>query len=70
MGVNGGVGVQPPNQQSSLLPDAMLHNSMNAQRYDSFSQVTATCFSVVRPLTWLSKIKNVLYWLSLKVNTH
>lgn len=37
MGVNGGVGVQPPNQQSSLLPDAMLHNSMNAQRYDCFS---------------------------------
>uniref|UniRef100_A0A3P8SWZ7 histone acetyltransferase n=1 Tax=Amphiprion percula TaxID=161767 RepID=A0A3P8SWZ7_AMPPE len=33
MGVNGGVGVQPPNQQSALLPDAMLHNSMNAQRY-------------------------------------
>ncbi|KAG7239416.1 hypothetical protein INR49_028887 [Caranx melampygus] len=31
MGVNGGVGVQPPNQQSTLLPDAMLHNSMNAQ---------------------------------------
>ncbi|XP_029997672.1 histone acetyltransferase p300 isoform X5 [Sphaeramia orbicularis] len=31
MGVNGGVGVQPPNQQSNLLPDSMLHNSMNAQ---------------------------------------
>ncbi|XP_062335880.1 histone acetyltransferase p300-like [Osmerus eperlanus] len=29
MGVNGGV--QQPNQQSNLLPDAMLHNSMNAQ---------------------------------------
>lgn len=42
MGVNGGVGVQPPNQQSSLLPDAMLHNSMSAQRYGYFSQVTAT----------------------------
>lgn len=36
MGVNGGVGVQPPNQQSPLLPDAMLHNNMNAQRFDSF----------------------------------
>lgn len=35
MGVNGGVGVQSPNQQSALLPDAMLHNSMNAQRYRS-----------------------------------
>lgn len=31
MGVNGGVGVQSPNQ-STLLPDAMLHNSMTAQR--------------------------------------
>ncbi|KAM9394002.1 histone acetyltransferase p300 isoform 2-T2 [Pholidichthys leucotaenia] len=31
MGVNGGVGVQPPNQHSTLLPDAMLHNSMTAQ---------------------------------------
>ncbi|XP_013855486.1 histone acetyltransferase p300, partial [Austrofundulus limnaeus] len=31
MGVNGAVGVQHPNQQSTLLPDAMLHNSMNAQ---------------------------------------
>ncbi|KAK2833764.1 hypothetical protein Q5P01_017653 [Channa striata] len=31
MGMNGGVGVQPPNQQSTLLPDAMLHNNMNAQ---------------------------------------
>ncbi|KAF0032436.1 hypothetical protein F2P81_014726 [Scophthalmus maximus] len=30
MGVNGGVGGQPPNQQSNLLPDALLH-SMNAQ---------------------------------------
>uniref|UniRef100_A0A674BFH7 histone acetyltransferase n=1 Tax=Salmo trutta TaxID=8032 RepID=A0A674BFH7_SALTR len=30
MGMNGGVGVQPPNQ-SNLLPDAMLHNSMNVQ---------------------------------------
>ncbi|XP_057716605.1 histone acetyltransferase p300-like isoform X11 [Corythoichthys intestinalis] len=29
MGVNGGV--QPPNHQASLLPDAMLQNSMNAQ---------------------------------------
>ncbi|XP_046893865.1 uncharacterized protein LOC124479250 isoform X3 [Hypomesus transpacificus] len=29
MGVNGGV--QQPNQQSNLLPDAMQHNSMNAQ---------------------------------------
>lgn len=44
MGVNGGVGVQPPNQQSSLLPDAMLHNSMSAQRYGCFSHVTATGF--------------------------
>lgn len=32
MGVNGGV--QPPNHQASLLPDAMLQNSINAQRYD------------------------------------
>lgn len=32
MGVNGGVGVQSPNQQSPLLPNAMLHSSMNAQR--------------------------------------
>uniref|UniRef100_A0A3B4HD66 histone acetyltransferase n=1 Tax=Pundamilia nyererei TaxID=303518 RepID=A0A3B4HD66_9CICH len=31
MGVNGGVGVQTSNQHSSLLPDAMLHNCMNAQ---------------------------------------
>ncbi|TKS91650.1 CREB-binding protein [Collichthys lucidus] len=31
MGVNGGVGVQPPNQQSNLLPNAMLHGNMNAQ---------------------------------------
>ncbi|XP_038165293.1 histone acetyltransferase p300 isoform X2 [Cyprinodon tularosa] len=30
IGVNGAVGVQPPNQQSPLLPDSMLH-SMNAQ---------------------------------------
>uniref|UniRef100_A0A8C8D4L9 histone acetyltransferase n=1 Tax=Oncorhynchus tshawytscha TaxID=74940 RepID=A0A8C8D4L9_ONCTS len=30
MGMNGGVGVQPPNQ-SNLLPDAMLHNNMNVQ---------------------------------------
>uniref|UniRef100_A0A087Y961 histone acetyltransferase n=1 Tax=Poecilia formosa TaxID=48698 RepID=A0A087Y961_POEFO len=30
IGVNGAVGVQTPNQQSALLPDAMLH-SMNAQ---------------------------------------
>lgn len=34
MGVNGGVGVQPSNQQSSLLPDALLHNCMNAQRLE------------------------------------
>lgn len=44
MGVNGGVGVQPPNQQSTLLPDAMLHNNMNAQRYDCFSLTTAVYF--------------------------
>ncbi|XP_037834605.1 histone acetyltransferase p300 isoform X3 [Kryptolebias marmoratus] len=31
MGMNGAVGVQHPNQQSALLPDAMLHNNMNAQ---------------------------------------
>ncbi|XP_068192711.1 histone acetyltransferase p300 isoform X2 [Antennarius striatus] len=31
IGVNGGVGVQPPNQQSSLMPNAMLHNNINAQ---------------------------------------
>ncbi|KAI3360110.1 hypothetical protein L3Q82_014425 [Scortum barcoo] len=31
MGVNGGVGVQPPNQQSGLLPNAMLHSNLNAQ---------------------------------------
>ena len=31
MGMNGGVGVQPPNQ----LPDAMLHNNMNVQRYNN-----------------------------------
>ncbi|XP_014059288.2 histone acetyltransferase p300 isoform X5 [Salmo salar] len=30
MGMNGGVGVQPPNQ-SNLLPDTMLHNNMNVQ---------------------------------------
>ncbi|KAM4535424.1 histone acetyltransferase p300 isoform 2-T2 [Fundulus diaphanus] len=30
IGVNGSVGVQPPNPQSALLPDAILHN-MNAQ---------------------------------------
>lgn len=32
MGVNGGVGVQPPNQQSAVLSNAMLHSNMNAQR--------------------------------------
>lgn len=32
MGVNGGVEVQPPNQQSALLPDAIMHNNMTAQR--------------------------------------
>ncbi|RVE69194.1 hypothetical protein OJAV_G00075470 [Oryzias javanicus] len=31
MGVNGGVEVQPPNQQSALLPDAIMHNNMTAQ---------------------------------------
>uniref|UniRef100_A0A1A8LDQ4 histone acetyltransferase n=1 Tax=Nothobranchius pienaari TaxID=704102 RepID=A0A1A8LDQ4_9TELE len=31
VGVNGAVGVQPPSQQSPLLPDAIMHNSMNAQ---------------------------------------
>ncbi|TWW69523.1 Histone acetyltransferase p300 [Takifugu flavidus] len=31
MGVNGGVGVQPPNQQSAVLSNAMLHSNMNAQ---------------------------------------
>ncbi|KAJ8263930.1 hypothetical protein GJAV_G00143190, partial [Gymnothorax javanicus] len=31
MGVNGGVGVQPQNQQSSLLQDNMLHSNMNVQ---------------------------------------
>ena len=31
MGVNGGGGLSS-NQQSSLLPDAMLHNNLNAQR--------------------------------------
>ncbi|XP_023685712.2 histone acetyltransferase p300-like isoform X2 [Paramormyrops kingsleyae] len=31
MGVNGGVGVQSANQQSSLLQDSMLHGGMNAQ---------------------------------------
>lgn len=44
MGVNGGVGVQPPNQHSSLLPDAMLHNCMSAQRSDCLSLVTAIYF--------------------------
>lgn len=34
MGMNGGVGVQPPNQ-SNLLPDTMLHNNMNVQRYNN-----------------------------------
>ncbi|KAM6957846.1 histone acetyltransferase p300-like [Aplochiton taeniatus] len=29
MGVNGGVGVQPPNQQSNMLPDALLHSSIS-----------------------------------------
>lgn len=32
MGVNGGVGVQPPNQQSAVLSNAMMHSNMNAQR--------------------------------------
>ncbi|KAG5832497.1 hypothetical protein ANANG_G00291790 [Anguilla anguilla] len=31
MGVNGGVGSQPSSQQASLLQDAMLHTSLNAQ---------------------------------------
>lgn len=31
MGVNGGVGVQPQNQQSNLLPNALLHGNINAQ---------------------------------------
>uniref|UniRef100_H3CL96 histone acetyltransferase n=1 Tax=Tetraodon nigroviridis TaxID=99883 RepID=H3CL96_TETNG len=31
MGVNGGVGAQPPNQQSAVLSNAMLHSNMNAQ---------------------------------------
>lgn len=33
MGVNGGVGAQPPNQQSAVLSNAMLHSNMNAQRW-------------------------------------
>lgn len=32
MGVNGGVGSQPPNQQSAVLSNAMLHSNINAQR--------------------------------------
>ncbi len=44
MGVNGGVGVQPPNQQSGLLPNAMLHSNMTAQRFDCFSLVASLCF--------------------------
>lgn len=32
MGVNGGVGARPPNQQSAVLSNAMLHSNMNAQR--------------------------------------
>lgn len=32
MGVNGGVGVQPQNQQSNLLPNALMHGNINAQR--------------------------------------
>ena len=59
MGVNGGVGVQSPNQQSTLLPDAMLHNNMNVQRYDCFSLVTVINFSIQA----FSKSKIVLYWL-------
>uniref|UniRef100_A0AAY4BVY9 histone acetyltransferase n=1 Tax=Denticeps clupeoides TaxID=299321 RepID=A0AAY4BVY9_9TELE len=31
MGVNGGVGVQPPNQQTNLLQDPMLHRNTNSQ---------------------------------------
>lgn len=41
MGVNGGV--QPPNQSSSLLPDAMLHGSLNAQRYGAFFPCDYSC---------------------------
>lgn len=32
MGVNGGVSVQSQNQQSNLLPNAMMHGNINAQR--------------------------------------
>ena len=31
MGVNGGMGVSPQNQQASLLQDTMLHLNMNSQ---------------------------------------
>lgn len=46
MGVNGGVGVQTSNQHSSLLPDAMLHNCMSAQRSDCLSLATSIYFFI------------------------
>lgn len=48
MGVNGGVGVQTSNQHSSLLPDAMLHNCMNAQRSDCLSLATSIYYFFIR----------------------
>ena len=42
MGVNGGVGAQPPNQQSNLLQDAMLHTSMNSRCVRGFGSAVTT----------------------------
>ncbi|KAL3054184.1 hypothetical protein OYC64_006500 [Pagothenia borchgrevinki] len=48
MGVNGGVGVQSPNQ-SSLLPNSLLHGSMSAQNLMSDSLATLSSMPMATP---------------------
>lgn len=68
MGVNGGVEVQTPNQQPNLLPDAILHNNMNAQRltyisFSSFKFLFPSSWCCTRDYYWKKK-KSVLHCLT------